>query len=385
MVSDACVYLQNLLDYGIFRIIIPIMEKTFEFFRHPDIARKLVLEIRRLLKEIGTRVALMEVCGTHTMAISRWGLRKILPERLFLLSGPGCPVCVTPQETIDYAIEVAECKDVIITTFGDMVKVPGSKGTLKIEKTKVVYAPTDALKIANQNPDKRVVFIGVGFETTIPTVAATIKMAQKNLRLNNFYIIQAFKLVPPALRAIAEMKKVRIDGLILPGHVSTIIGSRAYEFLAREYGLPCAITGFEPIDILEGIVLLLRQIKDKKPKIEIQYQRVVHPEGNIIAQKIMNEVFERTPAHWRGLGEISDSGLKLKNRFTQFSAEQEFPIKIRKAKEHKDCLCGQILIGARIPFDCRLFGRVCTPTNPVGPCMVSSEGSCAAYYKYERK
>lgn len=360
------------------------MEKTLKFFRDQTMTQKMIRQTEYLLETINRPVTLMEVCGTHTMAISRWGLRKLLPKQIRLLSGPGCPVCVTPQETIDYAIEISKARDVMITTFGDMVKVPGSKGTLASDTTTIVYSPTDALAIAAKNQGKRVVFVGVGFETTAPTIAATLKKAKTLKDLRNFFVISAFKLVPPALMAIAKMRQVDLSGLILPGHVSTIIGSRAYEFLARDFKMPCAITGFEPIDILEAIIMILEQIRDNKPQVEIQYQRVVHSQGNLVAQKMMQEVFEICDSRWRGLGKIPESGLRLKKEFVQFSVEQEFPIRLKEVKEAKGCLCGLVLTGAKIPFDCELFGKTCTPSTPIGPCMVSSEGSCAAYYKYER-
>jgi hydrogenase expression/formation protein HypD len=361
------------------------MDNILSFFRDPATARRLVQEIKAAVDSLGRPVTLMEVCGTHTMAISRWGLRKLLPANLKLLSGPGCPVCVTAQDTIDYAIELARHKDVIITTFGDMVKVPGSKGFLPTEKTRIVYAPTDALNLALSNPRQKVVFLGVGFETTAPTIAATIKKAGKHRKVDNFLVISAFKLVPPALRAILQLKKLKVDGLILPGHVSTIIGSQAYEFIARDFAVPCAITGFEPVDILEGIRLILRQIQDRKPMIAIQYRRVVQAEGNRTAQQVMKEVFAVDQARWRGLGVIPDSGLTLREEFVQFQAEKVFPMQMTPAPEPKGCICGQILTGSKNPLACRLFAKKCTPTNPVGPCMVSSEGSCAAYYKYERR
>jgi len=323
----------------------------------------------------------MEVCGTHTMAIARAGIRRMMPANLKLLSGPGCPVCVTPQETIDYAIELAKRKDVIITTFGDMVRVPGTKGNLEIYHPRVVYSAMDSLKIAQENPDKDVVFIGVGFETTSPTIAATVLEAGQR-KIKNFYIIPAFKLIPPALEFIAKSPEIGVNGFILPGHVSTIIGSKPYEFIAQKYHIPGCITGFEPIDILMGIKNLVEQIARNEARIDIEYKRVVRPQGNKTALKMLEKVFEPVNSNWRGIGNIPDSGLTLKKEFESFDATKRYEIKISESKEPKGCICGKILLGVRIPPECPLFGKRCTPSNPVGACMVSSEGSCAAYYRY---
>ncbi|MGQ9701650.1 MAG: hydrogenase formation protein HypD [bacterium] len=338
-------------------------------------------QIKNNLKE---PVALMEVCGTHTMAIARAGIRKLMPKNLKLLSGPGCPVCVTPQEIIDWTIELARQKDVIITTFGDMVRVPGSRGNLEIYHPQVVYSPRDALIIAQDKPHKDVVFIGVGFETTSPAVAATIvEAAKKNIK--NFYIIPAFKLIPPALEFIVQSPEIKINGFILPGHVSTILGSNPYKLIAEEYHIPGCITGFEPIDILLGIKNLVEQIDKKQASIEIEYKRVVKPEGNITALKLLDEVFEPIDSLWRGIGMIPKSGLRLKKAYQQFDATRKYDIDIPKPYKAKGCICGKILLGVKTPPECPLFGKKCTPSNPVGACMVSSEGSCAAYYRYGEK
>jgi hydrogenase expression/formation protein HypD len=344
-----------------------------------SLAEKIVREISRYSKEV---IYLMEVCGTHTMAIARSGIRRMMPENLKLLSGPGCPVCVTPQETIDWTIELAKRKDVIITTFGDMVRVPGTIGNLEIYHPRVVYSAMDSLKIARENLNKDVVFVGVGFETTSPTIGATILEAEKK-GIKNFYIIPAFKLIPPALEFIAKSKEINVDGFILPGHVSTIIGSKPYEFIAKKYHIPGCITGFEPVDILMGIRNLVGQIINNEARIDIEYKRVVKPEGNTTALKIIEKVFERIDSNWRGIGNIPDSGLTLKKEFERFDATKRYEIKIPKSKEPKGCICGQILLGIKIPPECPLFGKGCTPSHPVGACMVSSEGSCAAYYRYK--
>ena len=323
----------------------------------------------------------MEVCGTHTMAIARAGIRGMLPENLNLLSGPGCPVCVTTQNTIDYAIALAHQKNVIITTFGDMVRVPGSKASLETFSPRIVYSALDVLNIALDNPDKDVIFIGVGFETTSPTIAATILAAEKR-KIKNFYILPAFKLIPPALEFIAQSPRINVQGFILPGHVSVIIGSKPYQFLADKYNIPGCITGFEPIDILQGILNLVKQIAEKGAGINIEYSKVVKPEGNKRAQEILYKIFQVCDADWRGIGMIPKSGLALKERFKKFDVRRRFKISLPKFAEPKGCICGKVLLGLNLPVDCALFGKKCTPLSPVGPCMVSSEGSCAAYYKY---
>lgn len=343
-----------------------------------NIARKIIKEIARFKSQ---KINLMEVCGTHTMAIARAGIRGLMPENLTLLSGPGCPVCVTPQETIDYAIALAQQKNVIITTFGDMVMVPGSTSSLESFSPRIVYSPLDALNIALENPKKDVIFIGVGFETTSPTIAATILTAEKR-KVKNFYMLTAFRLIPPALKYIAQSPRINVQGFILPGHVSTIIGSQPYQFLAKKYYLPGCITGFEPINILGGILNLVRQVVNRSARIEIEYRRVVKAEGNKKAQEILAKVFEPVNARWRGIGKITRSGLALRPRYKKYDVTRKFKIKVPKPVEPHGCICGMVLLGLNVPPDCALFGKKCTPFSPIGPCMVSSEGSCAAYYKY---
>ena len=323
----------------------------------------------------------MEVCGTHTMAVAKSGMRSLLPDDLRLLSGPGCPVCVTPQETIDYAIALAEQKDVIIATFGDMVRVPGSRRNLESLAPRIVYSPLDGLRIARENPGKNTVFIGVGFETTSPAVAATI-MAAARQNVKNFYVLPAFKLIPPALDFIARAPEIDVDGFILPGHVSTIIGRAPYEFLAEKYQLPGCITGFEPIDILQAILTLVRQITRGESAISIEYARAVRPEGNQTARRVLDKVFKPCDSRWRGIGWIAASGLELSAEYARFDARRKYPLEVAAPAEPKGCICGRVLLGLSVPYDCALFGGPCTPLAPVGPCMVSSEGSCAAYYKY---
>jgi hydrogenase expression/formation protein HypD len=335
----------------------------------------------------------MEVCGTHTMAISSSGIRRAVDQRLKLVSGPGCPVCVTSDAEIDEAISLSRIQQVAVVTFGDMMRVPGSNGSLAEARAKgadvrVVYSPLDGLEMAIAEPDKEFVFLGVGFETTAPAVAATVLAAQRQ-KVSNFSVLPLFKLIPPALDFIAGSEQINIDGFILPGHVSTIIGARPYEFLVSRYRRPCCITGFEPGDILEGVYLLLRQL-ETGPELAIQYQRSVKPEGNVTAQRLMARVFKRTDAVWRGIGLIPGSGLKFRAEFRRFDARNRFGPEIRQNEDRvkrsrlRACRCGEVMLGLKTPPECLMFGRRCTPEKPLGPCMVSSEGACAAYYKYER-
>jgi len=335
------------------------------------------------------------------MAISSSGVRRAIDPRLRLISGPGCPVCVTAQEDIDLAIELARVPGVTITTFGDMVRMPGSDSSLEQEAAKgadvrIVYSPLDAAKLAQSSPLRSVVFLGVGFETTIPTVAAAVKIARA-AKVDSFSVLPLFKTMPQALRMIAAAPQVKVDAFILPGHVSTIIGSRPYEFLAREFHKPCCIVGFELLDLLQGIGMLLEQLgqaTSRKPQatsksvpaadVSIQYRRSVTASGNRTAQALIREVFRPCNAVWRGLGLIPDSGLEFSPGYARFDARTRFKVKARPARKIKGCRCGDVLLGAITPPDCRMFARVCTPEQPLGPCMVSSEGACAAYYKYER-
>lgn len=331
----------------------------------------------------GIQFNIMEVCGSHTMAISKYGLRQIMPDNIRLISGPGCPVCVTAQNEIDSIIELAN-KNVTIATFGDLIRVPGNKSSLQAERAagrdvKVFYSPIDALQYARENPTKEVVFIGIGFETTIPTVAVTIRAAKAE-NIKNYSVYCLHKTMPEALRALL-VGGSNVQGFLLPGHVSTITGKGIYEFIADEYGVGGVISGFEAKDILMSIIMLLKNYK--KPSIEIQYKRVVREEGNIEAQKIIDEIFEPCDSTWRGLGKIAGSGLKIKGKYSDFDAALKFDIKpVGENIEAKGCRCGDVLKGFIIPHECPLFGKACTPENPVGPCMVSSEGSCAAFYKY---
>lgn len=337
------------------------------------------------MKSMDNTIKLMEVCGTHTMAIAKFGIRQLLPENVELLSGPGCPVCVTANETIDKMIALSKIPNVVIATFGDMMRVPGSSSSLQNEKAKganieVVYSPLDALEIAKKTK-REVVFLGVGFETTAPTTAATIVRASE-MGLNNFSVFCAHKNMPGALELIASDKNVKVDGLILPGHVSTITGLKPYQFLAKKYNLPGVVSGFEEADIMLAIKMLKNQIESGQAKIENAYPRGVKDEGNPTALKLIEEVFDTTTSTWRGLGKIESSGYKIKKRYRGFDAENKFKIKAEPTKENKACKCGDVLKGIRSPKECPLFSKTCNPQNPVGPCMVSSEGSCAATYKY---
>ncbi len=328
----------------------------------------------------------MEFCGGHTVTIFRYGIRQTLPKTLEMVSGPGCPICVTANADIDKAIALSQIPNAIITTFGDMLKVPGSHSSLQEAKAggadvRIVYSTVDALDMAKGNPDRPVVFIGIGFETTAPTIAASVLQARAE-GISNYYVLSQHKLCPPVIRALLDSGEVKLGGLICPGHVSAIIGSRSWEFIARDYHIPCVVSGFEPIDILQCISMLVGQVEKGESRVEIAYRRGVRPEGNQRALELMEQVFEPCPAQWRGMGEVPDSGLKLRGEFKQFDAEVAFDIEPGPVDEPKGCICGHILRGVKTPADCRLFGNACTPQYPVGPCMVSSEGSCSAYYLY---
>ncbi len=340
-------------------------------------------ESKRLKREI----RIMEVCGTHTVAIFRAGIRSILPENIKLLSGPGCPVCVTPEEDVDSVIELSKDSRNIILTFGDMMRVPGSVYSLYNARSeggdiRVIYSPMEILEICKKNPDRKVIFFSVGFETTSPLIAGVLSLADEE-RIKNLFIYPSNKLVPPAIYALLKSGEVRIDGFILPGHVSTIIGSREYKFIEEEFGIPSVIAGFEPRDILESIAMLVRDISENRPHLRIQYTRAVRPQGNTKALSILYSYFEPVDALWRGIGLIPLSGLNLKERYNYRNITL-----ILKKRGYKDggvkkgCRCGDVLRGVITPDGCPLFRKVCTPETPHGACMVSTEGSCSAYYKY---
>jgi len=362
------------------------MNNLIDEFRNSETARKMV----RILSEYkGRPVNLMEVCGTHTMSIFRFGIRDVLPESIRLLSGPGCPVCVTPNYFIDAAIELAKMDDVIITTFGDMMRVPGNGSSLLEQKAsgkdiRIVYSPLDSLKIAANNPDKKVVFLSVGFETTTPVSALTVIKAKEE-GINNFYLLSANKTMPEVLKTLCLDPEVNIDGFIYPGHVSVITGTAMYDEIAEKYGMPGVIAGFEPLDILHAIIRLVSNIMSGRVLSENGYKRAVNPEGNPVALARLYEVFEPCDARWRGIGLIPGSGLKMRDAYADYDAWKAFDIKVLDHSDPKGCLCGEVLKGKRTPKECKLFNTICTPENPVGACMVSSEGTCAAYYKYDMK
>lgn len=354
---------------------------------HSDrkIAAYLVDQIRSATDSAGP-IRLMEVCGTHTMAIFRHGIRSLLPEGVSLLSGPGCPVCVTDQQEIDACIALSQLEEVIVATFGDLIRVPGTYTSLQKEmaegaEVRVVYSAMDAVQLARQNPGKNVVFLGVGFETTTPTVAAAIVTAQK-LKLTNFSVFSAHKTVPPALTALMSLPGVKVDGFLLPGHVSVIIGLNGYRSFFAKYRVPCVVAGFEPNDILQAILMLARQIGQGRHLLENAYPRAVNDEGNPKAREVMHQVFEPCEARWRGLGTIAASGLAIRKEYAQFDAVRRFRPAVVEMSPPKGCACGEILTGAKTPLQCALFRAKCTPLTPVGPCMVSTEGTCAAYYRY---
>jgi hydrogenase expression/formation protein HypD len=362
-----------------------IDSKTFsDRFRDPVVARGLLQQIEKTAEKRPMR--LMEVCGTHTMAIFRHGIRGLLPPAINLLSGPGCPVCVTDTMDINAFIALSQHEEVILTTFGDLLRVPGSFTSLRKEvaegaDVRVVYSPMDAVDLAQQHPERTVVFLGVGFETTAPTIAAAVLEARSR-KLSNFCVYSAHKIVPPALAALMTTPEVNIDGFVLPGHVSVIIGMQGYQPFFEQYGKPCVVAGFEPLDILHAILQLARQLAAGAPKLENAYPRAVTDQGNARARDIMAQVFMPADARWRGLGVIPGSGLAIRPELAQFDAAKRFKIAVVEMPEPKGCICGRVLTGVQTPLDCRLFGKRCTPMDPVGPCMVSSEGTCAAYYKY---
>lgn len=358
-------------------------------YRNKNLSRKIADTINDALKRYKGKISLMEVCGTHTHSIFRSGIMSLLSDKIEHLSGPGCPVCVTPNEYIDMAIAYSRLPDVIITTFGDMIKVPGSSSSLEKEKAngatiKIVYSPLESLEIARNNPLKKVIFLGVGFETTVPLVASTILTAKEE-KLENFFVLSGHKIIPPAMMALLESGEINIDGFICPGHVSTIIGETPYYPIVKKFEIPSVIVGFEPIDILEGIEMLVRQITGKeKCEVRNQYTRVVRREGNEKALSLIDKVFEVKDSSWRGLGLLPKSGLSIKKAYSKFDAEKKIKVKVETTRTHPKCICGKVLCGTKKPADCTLFGKTCTPENPIGPCMVSSEGTCAAYYKFKK-
>ncbi|MDD5168988.1 MAG: hydrogenase formation protein HypD [Syntrophales bacterium] len=360
--------------------------KYIDEYRDAALAKGLLHKISELVEKIDRPLTFMEICGSHTHALSRFGIRQLLPENIRLISGPGCPVCVTSVQDVDAALYLAGQDGVIFATFGDMLRVPGT-GTASLQKqraagvdVRIISSPMDIVALAQAHPERQVVFMGIGFETTAPAVAASIMAARKK-KIGNLRLFSVHKIVPPAIDALLSDPLLRLDGFICPGHVSVIIGADAYNAITAA-GKAAVITGFEPVDILEGILMMIRQCLTEKYTVEIQYGRGVKREGNLKARQVMNDVFEAADGYWRGLGIIPGSGLALRRDYARFDVHGYFDILVFDSTEPKGCACGDILRGIKAPEGCPLFRRVCTPLNPIGPCMVSSEGTCAAYYKY---
>ncbi|HBB33845.1 MAG TPA: hydrogenase formation protein HypD [Cyanobacteria bacterium UBA9273] len=367
--------------------------KYVDEFRDPQKAKALVQEIHGLSTQVQSKknrpIKLMEVCGGHTHSIFKYGIEELLPDTIELIHGPGCPVCVMPRGRLDDAIAIAEHPHVIFTTFGDTMRVPGSTKTLLQAKAlgadiRMVYSPLDSLQIARQNPHREVVFFGLGFETTAPSTALTILQAEAE-NIQNFSLFCNHVLVIPALQSLVDNPDLQLDGFIGPGHVSMVIGTQPYEFIAKEYHKPLVVSGFEPLDILQSIWMILRQMVEGRCEVENQYNRLVQSQGNRVALDAINKVFAvREDFEWRGLGDIPNSGFKLRPEYARFDAEVKFTLPNLNVADHKACQCGEILKGVLKPWQCKVFGTACTPENPIGTCMVSSEGACAAYYKYGR-
>ncbi len=361
--------------------------KFLDEFRDPALARKLLTEIKALA---GNRpFKLMEICGGHTHAIYRHGLDQLLPPNLELVHGPGCPVCVIPLGRMDDALALARQENVIFASYGDMLAVPGSQGSLTDARAagadvRFVYSPLDALKLARQHPDREVIFLAVGFETTAPATALTLLQAARE-GIGNLSFFVNHVLIMPAVKALLDSPDLKLDGFVGPGHVSTVIGLEPYQVIPRDYGKPIVVAGFEPLDILQAIWMLLRQLTEGRCQVENQYGRAVTEQGNPAALKAIEETMEpREEFEWRGLGTIPHSALRLRERYRQFDAERRFAIPGQRLEDPKACQCGQVLRGAIKPWQCKVFGTACTPETPIGTCMVSPEGACAAYYNYGR-
>jgi len=358
--------------------------KHIEPYRRPESLRALARQIQTMPLP-DRQINLMEVCGTHTMNVHRHGIRDLFPKNVRLISGPGCPVCVTPRFGLDTAIAYSRHPDIILATFGDMIRVPGSTSSLQNERAKgadirILYSQLDAVDIAIQNPDKTVVLVGIGFETTIPGNAMAVLKA-KDAGISNFKLLSLGKIIPPAMELLASDPDLNIHGFIAAAHVSTIIGLEPYETIASK-GIPVVVAGFEPADILEGIAMLLKQVSENRADVENEYKRVARQDGNPHARAVIDKVFEVADSDWLGFGTIPLSGMKIRNEFANFDAEVSFPIEVEPTVEFSGCRCGDILKGLIEPPECPLFGNVCTPSSPQGACMVSSEGTCAAYFKY---
>jgi hydrogenase expression/formation protein HypD len=360
--------------------------KFIDEYRQSDLARTLTEKIAALTD---MRLKLMEVCGGHTHTIFKYGIEDLLPPNIEMIHGPGCPVCVIPLGRVDDAISIAQRPGVIFTTFGDAMRVPGSKTSLLDAKAdgadvRMVYSPLDALKIAKKNPDRHVVFLALGFETTSPSTAMTVMQAAKD-GVENFSVFCNHITILPALKAMLDSPDLQLDGFVGPGHVSTVIGTRCYEFVTRDYRKPLVVSGFEPLDVLQSVYMIVKQVVAGRAEVENQYGRVVPPEGNRRALEILFDVFEpREFFEWRGLGSIAHSGMKLSRKYAAFDAELKFNVPGLRVADPKACQCGEILKGVKKPWECKVFGTACTPETPIGSCMVSSEGACAAYYNFGR-
>jgi hydrogenase expression/formation protein HypD len=357
-------------------------------FRDRELVANMARNIRLMADKLDQPVSFMEVCGTHTMSIYQYGIRSLLPEKIRLISGPGCPVCVTPISYMNKAISCAADHSNIVATFGDMLRVPGSRSSLMEERAngadiRIVYSPLDAVAIARDNPERRVIFLGVGFETTTPTIAVAILEAEQQ-GLTNFSVLAAHKTIPIPMEILSADPELKLNGYLCPAHVSTVIGGNAYKPLAEKARIPCVVTGFEPADVMQGIEMLLAQVLAGEHRVEIQYSRAVTWEGNPTARRIIDQVFKPCDAVWRGLGNLPGTGLAIRDEYAGFDAEKTFDLSNVEEKENPACRCGEVLKGKLSPFDCPLFNTACTPEDPVGACMVSSEGTCAAAYKYGR-
>jgi hydrogenase expression/formation protein HypD len=364
--------------------------KYVDDYKNPKAAKAITEKIVKLAKQLPQEKAnfnIMEVCGSHTMAIARYGIRELLPENISLISGPGCPVCVTDAGYIDAAIELSK-NGITVATFGDMINVPGSETSLSKCRSEgadiqICYSPLSAVEMAVKNPKKEVVFLAIGFETTTAPLMALLETAKKQ-KIENISILTAFKLVPPVLEALTTDPDLKIDSFICPAHVSAIIGEAPYEAFVKKHNIPCVIASFEPLDILYGIEGILEQVVNNEPKVDNRYKRVVKPKGNEIALNLIKKYLESYDAAWRGIGVIPQSGLRLKNEYAKFDAAKKFNIKIKNGKHNPACKCGDVLKGKIKPSECALFKKICNPLHPIGPCMVSTEGSCAAFFKYIR-
>ncbi|MEO1095128.1 MAG: hydrogenase formation protein HypD [Cyanobacteria bacterium J06638_28] len=367
--------------------------KYVQEFRDPQKAQGLLSKIEALGQQLSHNrsgpIKIMEICGGHTHSIFKYGLEDLLPSSVELVHGPGCPVCIMPKGRLDDAIALAQHPEVILTTFGDVMRVPGSQQSLLQAKAegadiRMVYSPLDALQIARNNPEREVVFFAIGFETTAPSTALTVLQAERE-NIPNFSLFVNHVLVVPALEALLSNPELQLDGFIGPGHVSMVIGARPYQVIAERYGKPVTVSGFEPLDILQSLWMVLRQLAEGRCEVENQYTRLVNTHGNPVALDALSRVFTvREQFEWRGLGDIPASGFKMHPNYVQFDAEAKYSLPHRRVADHKACACGEILQGVKKPWECKVFGTGCTPEHPVGACMVSSEGACAAYYKYGR-